>query len=59
MKIAMETARLVLREIEFEDAPFMHELMNEAPWIEFVGDRGIRTHADARAFPGGANRRRL
>ena len=50
MKIAMETARLVLREIEFEDAPFMHELMNEAPWLEFVGDRGIRTHADARAF---------
>lgn len=50
MKIVMETARLTLREIELGDAPFLHELMNEPPWIQFIGDRGIRTHADARAF---------
>ena len=50
MKTVMETERLTLREIELEDAPFIFELMNEPPWIEFIGDRGIRTLADARGF---------
>jgi RimJ/RimL family protein N-acetyltransferase len=50
MTTVMETARLTLREIELEDAPFIFELMNEPPWIRFIGDRGIRTVADARAF---------
>jgi RimJ/RimL family protein N-acetyltransferase len=50
MTMAMETARLTLREIELDDAPFIHELMNEPPWIQFIGDRGIRTPADARTF---------
>lgn len=50
MKIVMNTARLNLREIELEDAPFIFELMNEPPWIRFIGDRGIHTLADARGF---------
>lgn len=50
MKIVMNTERLTLREIELEDAPFIFELMNEPPWIQFIGDRGIRTLADARGF---------
>jgi RimJ/RimL family protein N-acetyltransferase len=52
LNVVMETERLRLREIELEDAPFIHELMNEAPWIRFIGDRGIRTVADARAYIG-------
>lgn len=47
---ALETRRLLLRRIEPDDAAFIHELMNEPPWIEFIGDRGIRTLADARNF---------
>ena len=50
MKVVMETARLTLREIELEDAPFIFELMNEPAWIRFIGDRGIHTPADARSF---------
>ena len=45
-----ETKRLLLRQIDPADAAFIHELMNEPPWIEFIGDRGIRTVADARNF---------
>lgn len=52
MHVVMETARLRLREIELEDAPFIHELMNEPPWIRFIGDRGIRSPAEARAYIG-------
>jgi RimJ/RimL family protein N-acetyltransferase len=50
MAQVLETERLILRHIEPGDAAFIHELMNEPPWIEFIGDRGIRTLADARAF---------
>jgi RimJ/RimL family protein N-acetyltransferase len=50
MKVIQETARLTLREIELGDAAFVFELMNEAPWIRYIGDRGIRTLADARAY---------
>jgi RimJ/RimL family protein N-acetyltransferase len=50
MNWVMDTARLRLREIEFSDAAFMYELMNEKPWLDFIGDRGIRTKADARAY---------
>ena len=50
MAQVLETKRLVLRHIEPNDAAFIHELMNEPPWIEFIGDRGIHTLADARAF---------
>jgi RimJ/RimL family protein N-acetyltransferase len=50
MTQVLETKRLLLRHIELDDAAFIHELMNEPPWIEFIGDRGIHTLADARAF---------
>lgn len=50
MKTVMETRRLVLREIELEDASFLFGLMNEEPWIRYIGDRGIRSLTDARDF---------
>jgi len=50
MAQVLKTERLDLRHIELDDAAFIRELMNEPPWIEFIGDRGIRTLADARAF---------
>jgi [ribosomal protein S5]-alanine N-acetyltransferase len=46
----IETPRLSLREITAEDDGFVFRLMNEPAYHEFIGDRGIRTPADARAY---------
>lgn len=49
MKI-LETARLQLRHIAPNDAAFILELVNEPSWLRFIGDRGVRTLEDARAY---------
>ena len=46
----IKTARLDLRELGFEDAEFILELLNEAGFIRFIGDKGVRTIADARDY---------
>ncbi len=42
------TERLTLRAFTLDDAPFIHELLNDPDWIRFIGDRGIHTLDDAR-----------
>jgi RimJ/RimL family protein N-acetyltransferase len=44
---AVASSRLLLREATAEDAAFLLELMNEPPYIDNIGDRGVRTVADA------------
>lgn len=46
MKI-LETRRLVLRRISAEDAPFVLELLNDPSFLQYIGDRGVRTLDDA------------
>jgi RimJ/RimL family protein N-acetyltransferase len=46
----LRTARLQLRELAPGDAPFMLVLLNEPSFIRNIGDRGVRTLADARAY---------
>jgi RimJ/RimL family protein N-acetyltransferase len=46
----LETDRLALRQLTLDDAEFIFELLNEPAWIQFIGDRNIRTMEDARAF---------
>jgi RimJ/RimL family protein N-acetyltransferase len=46
----LETERLRLRRLTPDDAPFMFELVTDPSWIEFIGDRGLRTHEDARSY---------
>jgi RimJ/RimL family protein N-acetyltransferase len=46
----IETPRLTLREISAGDAEFIFALMNEAAYLQFIGDRGIRTLENARAY---------
>jgi RimJ/RimL family protein N-acetyltransferase len=41
------TPRLSLRRLTSVDSAFMAELMNEPAYIENIGDRGVRTSADA------------
>jgi RimJ/RimL family protein N-acetyltransferase len=48
--IVLETERLRLREVTLDDAPFIVRLLNDAAWLEFIGDRGVRTPEDARAY---------
>ena len=43
----IETERLLLRKIEVTDAPFFYELFNSKGWLDFIGDRNIKTIADA------------
>lgn len=44
----ISTERLTLRAFTVDDAPFIHELLNDPDWIRFIGDRGIHTLDDAR-----------
>ena len=42
-----ETDRLVLAKVTLKDAPFFLELMNSPKWIQFIGDRNIKSVKDA------------
>jgi RimJ/RimL family protein N-acetyltransferase len=44
----IETERLTLRKLTVEDAEFMLDLLNQPSFIQFIGDRGVRTLDDAR-----------
>jgi RimJ/RimL family protein N-acetyltransferase len=46
----IETERLVLRQQTLEDAAFILALMNDPEWLRYIGDRGVRTHEEARAY---------
>ena len=47
------TARLTLRDLAAGDAPFVLRLVNDAGWLRHIGDRGVRSLADARAYIAG------
>lgn len=38
-----ETDRLIIAKVTLEDAPFFLELMNTPHWLEFIGDRNVKT----------------
>jgi [ribosomal protein S5]-alanine N-acetyltransferase len=46
----LDTPRLTLRHISVEDAPFMVALLNDSSFIRNIGDRGVRTLDEARAY---------
>jgi ribosomal-protein-alanine N-acetyltransferase len=47
---AINTPRLILRELNPDDAPFILELLNEADFLRFIGDKGVRNLAGAREY---------
>ena len=49
-KKLLETERLVLREITTGDAEFMYQLMNDASWLRFIGDRNIKSIEAAKEY---------
>jgi ribosomal-protein-alanine N-acetyltransferase len=46
----LETERLIISEISIEDAPFFYDLVNDPEWIQFIGDRNVKTIADAENY---------
>jgi RimJ/RimL family protein N-acetyltransferase len=46
----VETERLMLRPIELSDGDFVLALVNEPGWLRYIGDKGIRTLADAARY---------
>ena len=46
----LSTARLVLTRLVPGDAPFILRLVNDPDWLRYIGDRGVRTEDDARAY---------
>ena len=46
----LETPRLVLRQLTVDDAAFIYDLVNDPAWLQYIGDRKVRTLADAAAY---------
>lgn len=44
------TERLRLRRLTLADAPFIVRVLNEPSFIHYIGDRGVRTVADAEKY---------
>lgn len=45
-----DTARLSIRPLRLEDAEFILELLNDPGFLQFIGDRGVRSIDDARRY---------
>lgn len=46
----LETERLRLREFTIHDTDFIIELLNSRGWLQFIGDRNVRTKEEAIAY---------
>ena len=46
----LETERLLLRQFSTDDVDFILRLLNEPSFLQNIGDRGVRTLADARSY---------
>jgi ribosomal-protein-alanine N-acetyltransferase len=49
MKV-LETERLILRRFTVADDAFILVLLNDPAWLRFIGDKGVKTLADARDY---------
>jgi RimJ/RimL family protein N-acetyltransferase len=47
MDVILTTSRLLLREFDLQDSFFVQELCTTPTWLQYIGDRGINTLADA------------
>jgi RimJ/RimL family protein N-acetyltransferase len=48
--VVLETPRLQLRHVALSDGCFFLRLLNDPSWLENIGDRGIRSQADAESY---------
>ena len=47
MNYILETERLILREFTLADAHLVLHLLNSSGWLEFIGDRNVKSEAQA------------
>lgn len=45
-----ETARIRLRKFTFNDAVFIVDLLNSKGWLQFIGDRNVKTEEQAKQY---------
>lgn len=50
MKYILETGRLRLREFILSDTAFIIELLNSPAWLQFIGDRNVKTEEQAKRY---------
>ena len=48
--LVLETERLRLRRLSIDDAEFILRLLNEPSFIQYIGDKKVRTIEDARLY---------
>ena len=48
--IVVESDRLHLRHFELDDAAFLLDLLNQPSFLQFIGDKGVRSLDDARHY---------
>jgi RimJ/RimL family protein N-acetyltransferase len=48
--LRLDTPRLHLRPLTEDDDAFIMDLLNDPAFLRFIGDRGVRTREDARAY---------
>ena len=48
--IIAKTSRLIISKVTLKDAPFFLELMNSPNWIEYIGDRNVKTVKEAEDY---------
>ncbi|MGZ3952761.1 MAG: GNAT family N-acetyltransferase, partial [Flavisolibacter sp.] len=46
----LETQRLRLRQFDLGDSEFIIELLNSPGWIEYIGDRNVKTKEQAETY---------
>jgi len=46
----LETERTILREVTKDDAEFILDLLNQPSFIQYIGDRNVRTTDEARDY---------
>ena len=42
-----KTQRLLIRPTSIEDAPFIFKILNSPKWIQYIGDRNVKTEKEA------------
>jgi len=50
MEHILETERLRLRKFTLDDTDFIIRLLNSPGWLEFIGDRNVKTKKEAEAY---------
>jgi ribosomal-protein-alanine N-acetyltransferase len=50
MTLQLQTPRLDLQALTFDDTPFVVELLNDPAFLRYIGDKGVRDDTGARAY---------